>query len=135
MQLFLILCIISNWKELFTTAASSDVVHFAIVIAVSERTNDPNFYLLERSLESVMQQTYTNYTIVVVGDSLTASSEDIVLKYLTRVSNIAQNWVYRNLDYSNGEKHLYASRDPLLCNHHVTQRRLPKQLQDTGDYW
>jgi hypothetical protein len=134
MRLFLILCI-SNWREFFTTAASNDVVHFAIVISVSERTNDPNFYLLERSLESVMQQTYTNYTIVVVGDSLKASSEDIVLKYLTKVSNITQNWVYRNLDYNNGEKYLYASRVPLLCNHHITQRRLPKQLQDTGNYW
>ena len=37
---------------------------------LTHRDNDPNFYLFNRTLESVMTQTYQNYILVLVGDAL-----------------------------------------------------------------
>ena len=94
-------------------------IHFAIIIGIAYRSNDPNFYLLNRTLESIKKQTFQNYTVVLVGDVLSSTSEAVVLSYLNKMSN--ETWIYQNLEYEKSEIFTYQQRNPLPCHQNKEQ--------------
>ena len=89
-------------------------IHFAVLMGITHRNADPSFYLFNRTLESVLQQTYQDYTLVLVGDVLSPSSEDIVFNHLKRAPK--EKWIYQNIKLEKTERFIYKLRNPLTCN-------------------
>jgi hypothetical protein len=86
-----------------------NIVHFGIIIPIAERSFDPDFLLLSRqSLISVMAQTYSNWTIIFVGDHLSASSVEKVKAVIEKHNVPADKYILLNLEESQTKEALYA---------------------------
>ena len=120
----LLICCILVW---FNLVRSFEGPHFAIVMVITEKSHDPNFYLFNRTLESVLKQTYQGYTLVLVVDALRSASVDILFKYLKRVPK--EKWIYQNIKYEKTERFIHKLRKPLRCN----QNKI--SIEKSKDYW
>ena len=64
-------------------------IKFAIVIATFNRSNGKTIPYLTRSIESIIQQEYTNWDIILVGDKF--KPEHIVLDFIDEYKNKTNN--------------------------------------------
>jgi hypothetical protein len=86
-----------------------NIVHFGIIIPVGGRSFDPDFLLLSRqSLKSVMAQTYSNWTIIFVGDHLPASSVEKVKAIIEKHNVPADKYILLNLGESQTKQFIYS---------------------------
>ena len=111
-------------------------IHFGIVVAVSKRTNDSDFLIFSNTLESVINQTFSGWTLIVVGDGLNFLNKKIVLNCLSRLP-IAK-WIFQNLPYEETEDYIYQYRKPLMCWTREVQKQnitVFKQSHSKKSYW
>lgn len=90
--------------------------HFGICISTYQRPYDLDFLLLHNtSLPSVLAQSYPHWTMILVGDSLTAEQEDKMLKKVNSLNIPPHKIVYRNLDPQYSEKNIFKEREMIPC--------------------
>lgn len=90
--------------------------HFAICIATYQRPYDKDFILIRNtSLPSIIGQSYTRWTIILVGDALTKDQEDILFRQIDQLDIPREKFIYRNLDPILSEKNIFQQRDALPC--------------------
>ena len=96
------------------TVTCSEEIHYGIPIVISLRHYDPSYLLFNYvCLNSVINQIYSNWTILAVGDALTNSDADIILNYLSVLPK--NKYIFKNLPLHSSEKYIYKTRTPLKC--------------------
>lgn len=90
--------------------------HFGICIPTYQRPYDLEFLLLlNTSLPSVMSQSYDRWTLILVGDALTAEQESILLHQISLLNFPPEKMVYKNLPVEESEKTIFRYRPVLPC--------------------
>lgn len=90
--------------------------HFGICMPTYQRPYDLEFLLLlKTSLPSVLAQSYTQWTLILVGDALTAEQEAILFRQLDKLKFPPAKLVYRNLPLERSEKYIFSAREVLPC--------------------
>lgn len=123
-------------------------IHFAVVTSVFQRPQDAGFTIpCLTAFSSVARQTYTEWTLIVVGDGLTQQEIGLAL-HAAEVAGIPRSkLVFQNMDEKMREKHIYS--DPHDLWSHAGTNALNMALRiaynqshvthiariDDDDYW
>ena len=90
--------------------------HFGICVSTYQRPYDLDFLLLHNtSLPSLLRQSYPHWTLILVGDALTTTQEEIMLQKVRQLNFPPEKIVYRNLDSEFSEKNIFKERGILPC--------------------
>jgi hypothetical protein len=105
-----------RFEHMYATGTPNPNPHFGICISTYQRPYDLDFLLLHNtSLASVMAQSYSHWTIILVGDALTEEQESIMLGQVKRLRIPPEKIIYRNLDPQLSEKNIFKERAILPC--------------------
>jgi hypothetical protein len=88
------------------------IIAFAIVTAVFSRPSDPTFQTpCLMSFASITRQTYPHWILVLIGDGLLPQEVGRVFKAAEAAGIPRDKLIFRNMDESLREKHIYSSND------------------------
>lgn len=107
-------------------------MRFSIIIPVYNAEN-----CIEKTLESIKQQTFTDYEIIAVLDSCTDNSEEIVRRYTDKVYkvNYGHSGYTRNkgMDVAQGEYILFMDDDDWFLHEYVLEILDKKLYEESPD--